>query len=54
MLRPIKKIQKYFMAYQYLSEIFHDPCKNFPVPPPTYLMYGLCYIILNFNMVSIF
>ena len=28
------------MAHQYMPEIFHDPRKNTPVPPPTFLMYG--------------
>ena len=28
------------MAHQYMPKIFHDPHKNPPVPPPTYLMYG--------------
>ena len=37
---PIKNFQKYFMAHQYMLKIFHDPQKNPPVPPPTYLMYG--------------
>ena len=27
-LWSIKAFQKYFMVYQYMSEIFHDPCKN--------------------------
>ena len=27
-----KKIEKYFMVYQYMPKIF--------APPPTYLMYG--------------
>ena len=28
------------MAHQYMPKIFHDPHKNPPAPPPTYLMYG--------------
>ena len=42
----IMKIEhkKYFMAHQYMPEIFHDHHKNPPPPPPppspTYLMYG--------------
>ena len=28
------------MAHQYMPKVFHDPHKNPPVPPPTYLMYG--------------
>ena len=41
----IKKKKKYFMAHQYMSKIMtpakpHDPLKNPPPLPPTYLMYG--------------
>ena len=39
-LWPIKKFQKYFMAHQYLANIFHDSSKNPPAFPPTSLMYG--------------
>ena len=28
------------MAHQYIRKIFHDPHKNPPAYPPTYLMYG--------------
>ena len=28
------------MTHQYMPKIFHDPHKNNPAPPPTYLMYG--------------
>ena len=34
-LWSIKAFQKYFMVYQYMSEIFHDPCKN---PLPSYML----------------
>ena len=27
------------MAHQYMPKILHDPHKNPPTPPPTYLMY---------------
>ena len=36
----IKKFEKYFMAHQYMLNIFHNPRKNSPAPSPTYLMYG--------------
>ena len=35
---PIKNFEKYFMAHQYMPKIFHDPHKNLPALPPTYLM----------------
>ena len=38
--KKIKKIEKYFMAHQYMSKIFHGLHKNPPPHPPTYLMYG--------------
>ena len=28
------------MVYQFMPNIFHDPRKNPPASPPTYLMYG--------------
>ena len=28
------------MVHQYMPKTFHDPYKNPPVPPPTYLMCG--------------
>ena len=28
------------MAHKYMPKIFHEPHKNLPAPPPTYLMYG--------------
>ena len=28
------------MARQHMPKIFHDPHKNPPAPPPTYLMYA--------------
>ena len=37
------------MAHQYMPKIFHDPHKNPPVLPPTYLMSGP----LKFRGVSI-
>ena len=40
MRRPIKNFEKYFMTNQYMPKIIHDPHKNPPAPPPTYLMYG--------------
>ena len=45
-MRPIKNFEKYFMAHQYASKIFHGPYKNprppplFPASPLTYLMNG--------------
>ena len=39
-LWSIKKFEKYFMAHQYTPKIFHDPHRNPPVSPPTYLIYG--------------
>ena len=37
---PIKNFEKYFMAPQYMSKIFHDLHKNPPAHFSTYLMYG--------------
>ena len=37
---PIKNLEKYFMANQYMPKIFYGPHKNPLLPPPTYLMYG--------------
>ena len=37
---PIKNIETYFMAHQYVPKIFHDPPQKPSDPPPTYLMYG--------------
>ena len=31
---------KYFMAHQYMSKLFHGPCKNPLASPPAFLMYG--------------
>ena len=28
------------MAHQFIPNIFYDPHKNPPAPPPTYLMHG--------------
>ena len=28
------------MSHHYMPTIFHDPHKNPPAPPPTYLMYA--------------
>ena len=39
-LWPIKNFEKYFMVHQYLPKLFHDPHKNPPAAPPTFLMYG--------------
>ena len=32
------------MAHQYMPKIFHDPYKNPPAPPPTYIMYGPLWV----------
>ena len=37
----LKNFEKYFMAHQYMTKIFHGPHKNPPTSPPTCLMYGL-------------
>ena len=38
-MRPIKNFENYSMAHQYMPNTFHEPHKNPPAPPPTYLMY---------------
>ena len=35
------------MAHQYMPKMFHDPNKNPPAPPPTYLMYGPLLYFFN-------
>ena len=37
-LWPIKNLEKYFMAHQYIPKYFMPPEKPSD-PPPTYLMY---------------
>ena len=39
-LWPIKNFPKYFIARQYKSKIFPDPCRNPLVLLPIYLMYS--------------
>ena len=40
---PIKNLEKYFTAHQYMPKIFHEPHKNSPAFPPKYLMYSPLY-----------
>ena len=36
------------MTHQYMPKIFHDPHKNPPAAPPTYLMYGSLTVMKSF------
>ena len=50
----MKHFEKYFMAYQYMPTIFHEPHKNPPATPRTYLMFGPLSKSFSQLIVSIF
>ena len=43
----IKNFEKYFMAHQYMPKIFNGPHKNPTALPPTNLMYGFLFLLLQ-------
>ena len=42
------------MVHQYMPKTFHDPHKNPPAPPSTYLIYGPLISLSNIAKISHF